>query len=205
MLKKYFFKDWRCVSYAIVFIYNLIANYFDKLPVLPWEALWITITILLFVIGKETFDGRKVAELLYNGNFLSTPVIMDALQKTDTRIYKTVMKNYQDILKQKFSENQKYMQSIYENFKKGRINSFNLDKEGKEKYRCKVETDLLETILNKEDTWENVYKRFIDNQRYFAILKLILGEPEDEITKKAKAEAQKIKKMRRDGANIKLN
>lgn len=201
--------NWATICYLLVLFYLILSSIFPVIPLIPfgqWGVLQSLAVIAVAIIGKDVLDTKIVAQQIYNGDYLSVPAILDGLQKTNKRVYEKVLRDYKDIINDRMSEAQTTIDEtrkrIRKNWENGLCTSFSITEEMKTVRNCENIKSIITEIENGTKSWADVHKTIIDNERLFAMLKLLLNEGNDDITTQAKVEAEKIQEARKNGLKV---
>lgn len=201
--------NWGLVLTLLVFIYQTIAICIPSLPQAPWDSLTALAAITATIIGKQVFESRQIASMLFDGEIDDFPFVMAALEKSNPGLCKWVMIAYNDKIKERTKELEVTIEGVRGYVKKALDNksdfSFDISNELRELRSNKQLLSLFHLIITGKSTWEEVAKhskeRMCDNQ----VLKYIINDVDPEKKEELEQQAAIINKMRQGGVKVTIN
>ena len=193
----------------ILFVYAIIAYYFDILPYFPFGELDIFPTLGVIIsafLAKDVLYKRNFIDLIKNGEIKNIPSVMSALEKYDTHIYKSIMKDYYSEISDEidklnaYIEDEKYL--FLENIRTKSNISFDIKKELDNLYYLKYSKDILKEIKNGVITWDDIYIQYLHNVCIQYVEKFLLEEVTEDDKEKILHNVKTIETLRSGGANV---
>lgn len=196
---------------ALLLFYDILSSIITAVPHYQFLSDGIfpaLATIFACLRVMDFFDVKKFVDMMDKGEFLSIPVIMAALNKTDKGAYDKVMKSHIALLKTRTKEYENTIKTtrqkaIAEYKHSGKL-QFNVQEMNEKLYSDQQFLKTIERIESGDYSWEQFFRDIKKDSGVWCVIRYLLDRaPEDEKVKIDSTISQ-IKNLTNGGMTFKV-